>query len=511
MRPGGYLVRSLVAQTPHSRLYRADAPDGRAVALKELTFSLVPGATEVDAFEREAGLLRELDHPRIPRFIASFQEGRGVGTRLYLAQEFVDGDSLADVLKRRKFTETESKDVARQVLRILVDLHGRVPTLIHRDVKPANVIRRPDGSLVLVDFGAARTLANESTHRATLVGTYGYMPPEQLGGTVDATSDLYALGATLVHLVSGKSPADLASHDLALDVPSVVKASPDFVAWLSKMVARKRADRFPSASEALDALDRSPVVPARVTRARTSPGPFIALGLGIVVTLGVVVAALSSLDLTPSFDMKVEGSVGPVTFSTDDRKPPEPPVAEPPVAEPPVAEPPVAEAPPLRALVVPADAPSPHASDRRAVDSVRGATRVMAPGARRAFFVDAPIRVAVGLTLEVAPEAACTHGPTVSLDRFEIAPDERGRARWTLSGDVSGADGKCPEVRSSVESASSISGPSPRALRNGPFDVVFSVSPTVSSVNWLLGPGKRAVGLRLDAEARTATRLHLAE
>ena len=112
---------------------------------------------------------------------------------------------------------------------------------MHRDVKPANVLRRPDGTLALVDFGAARAVEGV-THGATLVGTFGYMPPEQLGGTVDATADLYALGATLVHLVGRKAPEDILGPDLELRLDHL-NVSPGFRAFLSRLTARKRTSR----------------------------------------------------------------------------------------------------------------------------------------------------------------------------------------------------------------------------------------------------------------------------
>src|SRR5688572_9531377 len=81
--PGGYRVRGVIAQTPHSRMYLAEDASGRRVAVKELHFALVPGMDQLTAFEREAAVLRGLSHPRIPAFITSFTEGSGVGTRLY--------------------------------------------------------------------------------------------------------------------------------------------------------------------------------------------------------------------------------------------------------------------------------------------------------------------------------------------------------------------------------------------------------------------------------------------
>jgi len=246
-RAGVFRVISVLAQSPHGRTYRAQGPSGM-VALKELVFALVPTAQQLDAFEREARLLGSVSHPQIPRLIDSFREGEGPSLRLYLAQELVEGEPLSS---RIGIDESEARFIARQLLHILRYLHER--GIVHRDVKPANVLRRPDGTLALVDFGAARAVEGV-THGATLVGTFGYMPPEQLGGTVDATADLYALGATLVHLVGRKAPEDILGPDLELRLDHL-NVSPGFRAFLARMTARKRASRPASAVEALLALD----------------------------------------------------------------------------------------------------------------------------------------------------------------------------------------------------------------------------------------------------------------
>ena len=230
------------------------------VALKEMVFALVPTAQQLDAFEREARLLRSVSHPQIPRLIDSFREGDGPSLRLYLAQELVDGGPLSS---RIGIDEAEARVIARQLLTILRYLHER--GIVHRDVKPANILRRPDGTLALVDFGAARAVEGV-THGATLVGTFGYMPPEQLGGTVDATADLYALGATLVHLVGRKAPEDILGPDLELRLDHL-NVSPAFRAFLGRLTARKRASRPASAVEALLALE-APAPGSRPIRPR---------------------------------------------------------------------------------------------------------------------------------------------------------------------------------------------------------------------------------------------------
>lgn len=292
--PGGYRIERIIGQGNHSRVYEA-VKEGRRVALKELVFALVPDRSRLDAFEREAALLRQLRHPRIPRFVDSFSEGEGVHQRLYLAQELVPGISLYDSLLQHRYTEAEALQIAREVLEVLIYLHGLSPRVIHRDIKPANLIRRPDGSLALVDFGAARDLQRGVTHGATLVGTFGYMPPEQLGGTVDETADLYALGATLIHLLSRRPPDELLRHDMALDFAGSLNVSKRTASFLARLVARRREDRFRSAREALAALDAKEVQPVapRPAAKRVSPRTSIvvtAIGMAAGVLLNYYLA-----------------------------------------------------------------------------------------------------------------------------------------------------------------------------------------------------------------------------
>ncbi|HYS08613.1 MAG TPA: serine/threonine-protein kinase [Myxococcales bacterium] len=259
--PGGYAVECVLAQSSHGRVYRARAPGGPVVALKELQFASVPGAQQIDAFEREAATLKTLNHPRIPKYVASFTEGEGVHLRLYLAAEFIEGEMLSARIARGPFTEAELRDVAGQVLTVLVYLHKL--GVLHRDIKPDNLIVRPGGEVVLVDFGSARQLSGSRTYGSTLVGTFGYMPTEQLGGTVDATSDLFALGATLLHAATGKPPADLLNSDMSLRVPRDAPLQ-DLIA---RLVQPRRERRFSSAQSALEEL-KNPSRPRQPVRPR---------------------------------------------------------------------------------------------------------------------------------------------------------------------------------------------------------------------------------------------------
>ncbi|MGZ3447076.1 MAG: protein kinase domain-containing protein, partial [Myxococcaceae bacterium] len=195
----------------------------------------------------------------IPSYVVSFREGQGVGLRLYLAAEYVVGETLAARIVRGAVPRDEALAIAHQLLDVLADLQRRSPPVLHRDLKPANVLLRPDGSVVLVDFGSVRMLSAERTHGSTLVGTFGYMPPEQLGGTVDRTSDLYALGATLLHALTGKPPTEWLDGGLQIQVPPGLPAP--FDRWLPAVLTLDPARRPRDADAARALLDGRTTAP----------------------------------------------------------------------------------------------------------------------------------------------------------------------------------------------------------------------------------------------------------
>lgn len=279
-----YRVLRQLAVSPHSRVYLAEDEQGAKLAVKELVYSMVPSAEELEAFDREARLLQQLSHDRIPRFVAAFTEGTGIGTRLYLAQAFVAGESLEQKLAHHRFTEAEALGIARQVLEVLVWLHALRPAVVHRDLKPANLIAAADGRIHVVDFGTARDVRSAGTHRSTLVGTVGYIAPEQLGGSVSPKSDLFALGASLVHLLTGQPPEHLAGAGMELDLARV-DVSERTRAFLSRLVAARPDARFASAAEALAALD-DPGRIARMAPSRRAPWAALTAGaLGLAALL----------------------------------------------------------------------------------------------------------------------------------------------------------------------------------------------------------------------------------
>ena len=151
--------------------------------------------------------------------------------------------------------EAQVKDLAIEILERLVYLQEFIPPVIHRDIKPQNIIRSENGKLFLVDFGAVRdTYKNTVTGGSTVVGTFGYMAPEQFRGQAILSTDLYGLGTTLLFLLTRKSPADLPQEKLKINFRSRVRVSEDFASWLERMVEPATEDRLRSAKDALAVL-----------------------------------------------------------------------------------------------------------------------------------------------------------------------------------------------------------------------------------------------------------------
>ncbi|BAZ13156.1 serine/threonine protein kinase [Calothrix sp. NIES-4071] len=209
-------------------------------------------------FEREAKVLRQLDHPRIPQYYDDFVLERDI-VSFALVQEYIPAKSLKELLASGKtFSETEVRDIAIAVLKILIYLHKLSPPVLHRDIKPSNLLfdeSKSKNQIYLVDFGAVQDRAASEGATFTVVGTYGYAPLEQFGGRATPASDLYALGATLIHLATGISPADLPQFNSKMQFAHLTKLNPGFVRWLQQITEPNLENRFQTAPAALEALE----------------------------------------------------------------------------------------------------------------------------------------------------------------------------------------------------------------------------------------------------------------
>lgn len=233
-----------------------DLTNYQRVAIKALSLRQIKEWKVLELFEREAKVLANIKHPGIPKYLNYFYVDTESDRRFYLVQELVSGYSLAYWMQQGlRFDETQVKLIAIKLLKILKYLHCLKPPVIHRDIKPQNIILRQDGQVFIVDFGAVQDVYRYTISRSgTFVGTLGFMPPEQLKGQVFPASDLYSLGATLLFLLTHRWPDEFPQRRMKIDFRSVMQVSDKFANWLEKMIEPLVEDRFYSASKALLAL-----------------------------------------------------------------------------------------------------------------------------------------------------------------------------------------------------------------------------------------------------------------
>ena len=270
---------------------KAKGGDDREVVVKRIT----PRGTwkSFELFEREAKVLSQLRHPGVPKHYATVEEPPGT---FNLVMQRAPGENLRDLVARRRLSETELRDVLVRCLEITDYLATRTPPVVHRDIKPSNIVRAPDGRCALVDFGGVLDAAREQGG-STVVGTFGYIAPEQLHGQATPATDLYALGATIVALAGGVEPEDVPRKGLAMDLDKHLPSlDPAFRAALTAMTDPDPEKRPQRGSEVVALLAK--VRPRRESTSLTAREP-TALGqrklfgdiqepLGTLLRLGVL-------------------------------------------------------------------------------------------------------------------------------------------------------------------------------------------------------------------------------
>ena len=293
-----YRVDELVARGGMSEVYRGwDVRLDRRVAIKVLTRSLAADGAAVRRMEREARAVASLQHPNVVAVYDHGEEGDGTP---FLVMEWIEGRSLKDVVADGPLPEQEARRITLQLLSALEHAHEH--GIVHRDIKPQNVLMTPDGVAKLTDFGIARSI--DATHGLTMagqiVGTAAYLSPEQAKGQpVTAASDVYSVGAVLFEMIAGRPPfaADTAMATALMHVDDPVPdvralrrdASPAIAAVIARAMAKRPADRYPSAAamaaELTDDADATLVVAARPGRRRASRSAVLAALLACLAVL----------------------------------------------------------------------------------------------------------------------------------------------------------------------------------------------------------------------------------
>lgn len=274
-----YRIAGPIGQGGMGAVYQAEDTllSGRVCAIKEIApdpdLSPETLAQLQAQFRREASVLARLDHPNLPKVSDYFSHNN----REYLVMDFVPGHDLRDLVDRataegRTLDEATVLAWADQLCDALSYLHAQTPPILHRDIKPSNIKLTPSGLLKLVDFGLVKLLSTDESRTVTVVqgqGTAAYTPLEQYG-TDDAhtntQSDIYALGATLYHLLTGRPPATARERFLrpqALIPPRALnpRVSPHVEQAILQALALHPSDRPASADALREALRQAQILP----------------------------------------------------------------------------------------------------------------------------------------------------------------------------------------------------------------------------------------------------------
>jgi eukaryotic-like serine/threonine-protein kinase len=256
-----YYITRVIKQGGQGAVYEAIDDTQRIYAVKEMLDRFTDPKERdeaVERFEEEAAMLVRLSHPRIPRVYASFEDEK----RHYLAMDFVRGEDLEDVIRRDgSISEARTLEWAAQIFDVIEYLHRQTPPIIFRDMKPSNIMIEQSGGVKIIDFGIAKML--QGTQRGTQIGTPGYAPPEQYQGLATIASDIYSLGATLHHMLTGRDPRDEPPFSFPPVYglkPTVSRRTSDAI---QKALQMKPEDRWRSVAEFRAALLPAPQ-PAQV-------------------------------------------------------------------------------------------------------------------------------------------------------------------------------------------------------------------------------------------------------
>ena len=252
---GKYKVLNKVGQGGMSIVYLAmNEKANKQWAIKEVRKDGVKDFEIVkQSLVAETDMLKKLNHPNLPSIVDVIEDDE----RFLIVMDYIQGNSLSKALE--EFGAQPQEQVihwAKQLCDVLGYLHSRVPPIIHRDMKPGNIMLKPDGHIALIDFGTAREFKKHNLADTCCLGTVGYAAPEQFGGMgqTDGRTDIYCLGATLYHLVTGMNPCEP-----PYTIKPIREINPSLSGGLERIILkctqRDPNDRYQSAAELMYALE----------------------------------------------------------------------------------------------------------------------------------------------------------------------------------------------------------------------------------------------------------------
>lgn len=210
-----YTVFGIYKEVKQSTFYNAVHNKTQTpVLIKSIHLDRVESWNIVDLFITQCAILKNLDHPGIPKLLDAIDDTQN--GRFHLVQQYINAPSLYTILEERGRLPVEScLDIALQLCDILETLASFSPPIVHRDIKPSNILLDRNNKVYLIDFDLATALHTEN-RGSTVAGTIGYMPPEQYLGKAGTAADVYAVFATVLHLLTGTDPGTMGTEDFRL-------------------------------------------------------------------------------------------------------------------------------------------------------------------------------------------------------------------------------------------------------------------------------------------------------
>lgn len=254
---GKYEILKLIGKGGMSKVYLAmDQNLNKQWAVKEIEKRKNDKHNEImiQSAIAEANMIKRLDHPSLPRIVDIIN----MSDVIYVVMDYIEGEPLSKILEEQGAQPQENViDWALELCEVLDYLHTQNPPIIYRDMKPANVMLQPNGSVKLIDFGIAREFKEENLADTVSLGTKGYAAPEQFGGMgqTDARTDVYCLGVTLYHLVTGQNPCEPPYEIYPIRYWNT-QLSGGLEHIIKKCTQMNPQDRYQSCAELLYALER---------------------------------------------------------------------------------------------------------------------------------------------------------------------------------------------------------------------------------------------------------------
>ncbi len=279
LKEGRYELVRLLGQGGFGATWEAiDRERREQVAIKRLELRRAADWKAFELFEREVAVLQSISCEQVPAYIDYFQDHAGA---FCLVQQLAPGQTIEHWVRERGWrpSDEELSDWLLAMLDALEVLHAYRPAIIHRDIKPQNVLRDEWGKVSVVDFGSVKSSSMTADEQriggSTMVGTFGYMAPEQLRGVASPATDLYGLAMTALFIMTHREPGELPTRRLKIDLEQVFGedwTEQPLLGWLDGMIEPAEEDRFASAEQARhallkalrdDPLTRTPVPPVK--------------------------------------------------------------------------------------------------------------------------------------------------------------------------------------------------------------------------------------------------------